>query len=188
MPTKVPLLYLIPVAYLATWSAIFGIWSFINGTAVFEAFGLDLTSPGSTCDNDFVWHNSGARYVGIAAALWISIIWFRTPDSLLTALFGRFITDVLDVVAGLRSGEITNVGLGLVQAFLLFLGPALLGFYLIVRYAKNQANNTSMEEEDNFGVASTSYVKERSDTDAEAIATEGIRESASRENNVSTSN
>ena len=100
---KIPYIYLIPTIYLALWSIIFSIWSFIDGESVYEAFNLDLD-----VGDDFVLQNSGARYLGIATSLWVSILIFRDRESLLTALSARVIMDIFDVVGGIRTGTLPS--------------------------------------------------------------------------------
>ena len=126
---RIPYLRLIPVFYLTLWSSIFGIWSFIDGQAVFNTFGLDLAA------DDFVLQNSGARYLGIATALWVGIL-FRTAPALLTALSARLTMDLLDLTAGIRTGLLDPPLSGIIQGIIMFIIPATMGIYLIIGYAR----------------------------------------------------
>ena len=101
---KIPYIYLIPTIYLALWSLIFSIWSFIDGKGVYEVFQLNFLKA-----DDFVLQNSGARYLGIATSLWISILFFRNSrESLVTALSARIVMDIFDVVGGIRTGTLPS--------------------------------------------------------------------------------
>ena len=123
MTAPLPWLRLIPVVYLALWSVIMGGWSFVDGEGLFRTFGLDLTG------DPFVLMNSGARYLGIAAALVLAVLW-RHPVAVLTALTARFAMDTGDVVAGLQTGLLDPVVTGLIQSAVMFLIPGLLGGWL----------------------------------------------------------
>ncbi|MCG8441607.1 MAG: hypothetical protein MI723_07360 [Caulobacterales bacterium] len=124
MAAKLSYPRLAPTLYLALWSSVFAVWSFIDGAGVFAAFGLDMGG------DPFVLQNSGARYLGIAAALWAAILVFRTKSAVLTALTARLTMDVFDVVAGARTGVIDPLLPGIAQSAAMFLIPALLGMYL----------------------------------------------------------
>lgn len=100
-----------------------GTWSFVDGEGLFQAFGLDMTG------DPFVLMNSGARYLGIAAALVLAVLW-RHPVAVLTALTARFVMDIGDVAAGLQAGLLDPILMGLIQSAVMFLIPGLLGVWL----------------------------------------------------------
>ncbi|MEM6929532.1 MAG: hypothetical protein AAF602_21510 [Myxococcota bacterium] len=100
---------------VALWSTAFSIWSAVDATAMYAAFGLDVS-----CDS-FAMGNSVARYAGIAVALWLAILVVRTPEALLVAMVARHVMDLGDVVAGLQVGLMGPLDLW--QPFLMFLGP-----------------------------------------------------------------
>lgn len=127
-----PWLWRVPVAYLALWSLIFGLWSFFDGAAVYATFGLDLTG------DPFVLMNSGARYLGVAAALVAATV-LGDPRVVLVALLGRFVMDVGDFVAGIVTGQLGSIPLGLVQSGVLFFGPTALGAWLARRWLRRQS-------------------------------------------------
>lgn len=127
MMRAMPLIWLLPTAYLALWSLVMGGWSFVDGEGLFRAFGLDLTG------DPFVMMNSGARYLGVAAALTVAVIW-RHPVAVLTALAARFVMDLGDVVAGLATGMLDPVVTGLVQSAVLFFIPTGIGAWLAWRW------------------------------------------------------
>lgn len=123
---RLSFLRLLPVIYLALWSTVFGLWSFFDGEGLFALFGLDLTG------DPFVFANSGARYLGIAAALWAAII-IGQPVAVYVALTGRFVMDLFDVVGGIRTGVLSPILPGLIQSAVLFFLPAALGVWLAWR-------------------------------------------------------
>ena len=122
-----PWLWLIPAIYLAAWSTVFGIWSFVDGAGVFRAFGLEMAG------DPFVLMNSGARYLGIAAALLLAL-WLRHPVAVITALAARLVMDLGDVAAGLRAGLLDPLWAGLAQSAAMFLIPGALGLWLALRW------------------------------------------------------
>jgi len=117
MRVRVPLWWYIAPLYLTLWTLGFGVWNFVDGNGMMEAFGVDAGGA-----SPFIMLNSAARYLAIGAGMVLGIWVFRTYASILTALGTRLVMDVLDLVAGLQTGLITNaVGAG--QSFSLLLTP-----------------------------------------------------------------
>ncbi|MEN0065780.1 MAG: hypothetical protein AAGA48_26815 [Myxococcota bacterium] len=115
---------------VALWSTAFTIWSAVDASAMYDAFGLDVS-----CD-PFAMGNSVARYAGIAAALWLAILVVRTPEALLVAMVARHVMDLGDVVAGLQVGLMGPFDLW--QPFVMFLGPEWLTIAGLVMWARRQ--------------------------------------------------
>ena len=112
--------YLLP-GYLTLWSLVNGTWTFLDGEGIFDAFGIDITVV--TSADEFVLANSGARYLGVAAALLVGVFLLDSAAAALAGLLARLVMDVGDVVAGLRTEQFDNIALGLVQSAVLFLIP-----------------------------------------------------------------
>ncbi len=125
---------MLPV-YLTAWSLAFGIWGFVDGAAMFDSFSIPAHS--TTMHDQFILQNSAARYLGIAAALVVGIFVFRTRGSIVTALAARGVMDILDLVAGLRTGLLEAPVWGVFQSFAMFLLPNLLAIALLRIAARN---------------------------------------------------
>ncbi len=99
-----------------------------------EAFGIDTGGA-----SDFIMLNSAGRYMALALAMVFGIWVFRTFYSILTALLARLSMDVLDLIAGLQAGIITDAT-GVIQSLLMFLLPGLLSIGFLFHY-KNRARS-----------------------------------------------
>ncbi|MEM9131230.1 MAG: hypothetical protein AAF962_27385 [Actinomycetota bacterium] len=113
--------YLLP-GYLTLWSLVNGTWTFLDGEGIFTAFGIDVSAD--TPAEEFVLANSGARYLGVAAALVVGVFLLDSAAAAATALLARLTMDVGDVIAGLRTDQFDNVPLGITQSAILFLIPS----------------------------------------------------------------
>ncbi|MEM8618851.1 MAG: hypothetical protein AAGF73_03935 [Actinomycetota bacterium] len=122
--------YLLP-GYLTVWSLVNGAWTFIDGEGLFDAFGIDVTV--ATTGDEFVLANSGARYLGIGAALVVGIFVVNSAAAAFTALAARLVMDVGDVVAGARTDQFDDVALGVAQSAALFLIPSTISIVWLVR-------------------------------------------------------
>ncbi|MEM9074782.1 MAG: hypothetical protein AAGE52_40170 [Myxococcota bacterium] len=122
MKTKIPKTLLVYPVLIATWSAVFAAYSFLDGLGVYSSFGIDLA-----CD-PFALGNSAARYAGIAAALWVAILALRSVDALILAMIARAVMDIGDTVTGLQTGILPFESVW--QPFVMFLGPEA---YVLIR-------------------------------------------------------
>lgn len=122
--------YLLP-GYLTIWSLVNGTWTFLDGEGLFDTFGIDITV--ATSGDEFVLANSGARYLGIAAALLVGVFLLDSAAAALTALAARLVMDVGDVVAGITTDQFDNVALGLSQSAVLFLIPSVVSITWLLR-------------------------------------------------------
>lgn len=113
--------YLLP-GYLTIWSLVNGTWTFIDGQGLFTAFGIDITVDGA--GDEFVLANSGARYLGIGAALVIGVFIIDSVAAATTALTARLTMDLLDIAAGIRTDQFDNIAVGLAQSAVLFIIPS----------------------------------------------------------------
>lgn len=123
--------YIAP-AYLTVWSVAFSLWNLVDGPGMMEAFGINTGGA-----SEFIMLNSAARYVAIAVGMVLGIWIFRTYHSILLALLIRLVMDVLDLVAGLSSGIITDAT-GVVQSLLMFILPNLFAVYTLQRFREKQ--------------------------------------------------
>lgn len=123
--------YIAP-AYLTVWSVAFSLWNLLDGPGMMEAFGINTGGA-----SEFIMLNSAARYVAIAVGMVLGIWIFRTYHSILLALLIRLVMDVLDLVAGLSSGIITDAT-GVVQSLLMFILPNLFAVYTLQRFREKQ--------------------------------------------------
>ena len=119
--------YIAP-AYLTVWSVAFSLWNLVDAQGMMEAFKVDTGGA-----SEFIMLNSAARYVAIAVAMVVGIWVFRTYHSILLALLVRLVMDVLDLVAGLSSGIITDAT-GVIQSLLMFILPNLFAIYTLRRF------------------------------------------------------
>ncbi|MEO0473817.1 MAG: hypothetical protein AAF206_29675 [Bacteroidota bacterium] len=124
--------YLVP-AYLTLWTIGFSLWSYIDGRAMMDAFGIETGSV-----TDFILLNSAGRYIALGAAMVLGIWVFRSYFSILTALLARLTMDVMDLAAGLQTGIIQDTS-GVGQSFLMFLLPNLIAVFLLYRMRKKQS-------------------------------------------------
>ena len=122
--------YLLP-GYLTLWSVVNGTWSFVDGAGLFDAFGIDITVV--TSGDEFVLANSGARYLGIAAALVVGVFLVDSAAAAMAALTARLVMDVGDVVAGIRTDQFDDVAVGVAQSAILFLVPTIVSMLWLVR-------------------------------------------------------
>ena len=106
-------------------------WTFVDGEGLFEAFGIEVSV--ATQGDEFVLANSGARYLGIAAALIVGIFVVNSAAAALTALTARLVMDVGDVVAGIRTDQFDNVGVGVAQSAAMFLAPSVISIVWLWR-------------------------------------------------------
>ncbi len=113
--------YLLP-GYLTLWSLVNGTWSFLDSEGLFDAFGIDVTVV--TTGDEFALANSGARYLGVAAALVVGVFLVDSAAAM-TALAARLTMDVLDLIAGVRTDQLDNVAAGIAQSAVLFLVPTI---------------------------------------------------------------
>ena len=131
--------YIAP-AYLTLWTVAFSLWSLIDGNGMMAAFGVDTGGA-----SDFIMFNSGARYVAIAVAMVLGIWVFGTFASILTVLVTRLTMDVLDLVAGLQTGLITDAT-GVAQSLAMFLLPGAFAIIsLIVLHRRSGLTPSSAE-------------------------------------------
>lgn len=114
--------YLLP-GYLTIWSLVNGTWTFFDGEGLFDAFGIDITVM--TTGDEFVLVNSGARYLGVAAALVVGVFIFDSAAAALTALTARLVMDVGDVIGGITTDQFDNIPVGLAQSTILFFAPTI---------------------------------------------------------------
>ena len=124
--------YIIPT-YLAVWSTVFGLWGYFGGQAAFDAFGLEVSA------HPFIYGVYGARYVGIAAGLWLALFLFRTEKAILTMLIVRLIMDVLDTIVGFQTGMMALNITNLLTPFVMFLAPNLFSIWYLYRAGRSQA-------------------------------------------------
>ena len=66
--------------------------------------------------DEFVPANSGARYLGVAAALIVGVFVVDSAGAAFTALTARLVMDLGDVVAGVRTDQFDSVALGIAQS------------------------------------------------------------------------
>lgn len=130
-PKRVSRWWLVLPGYLALWSLTNGVWTFVDGQGLFDAFGIDITV--ATDGDEFVLANSGARYLGIAAALIVGIFVLDSAAAAVTALTARLVMDVGDVVAGIRTDQFDNVAVGLAQSAAMFLLPSIVSIVWLLR-------------------------------------------------------
>jgi len=121
--------YILP-AYLTLWTIGFSLYNYIDGNGMMEAFQIDTSGA-----SDFIMLNSAGRYIAIGIGMLLGIWIFRTYYSILTALLIRLSMDIMDILAGLQSGVVTNAA-GVIQAFLMFIIPNLISIYLLWRFHK----------------------------------------------------
>ncbi len=126
-PFKIPTWWFILPAYLTLWTVIFSVYGYIDGNGMMQAFGID--TGGAT---DFIMLNSAGRYFALAVAMLLGIWIFRTYYSILMALVARLVMDILDLIAGLQTGIISDAT-GIFQSCLMFLLPNLVSLFLIIR-------------------------------------------------------
>ncbi|MEJ8563137.1 hypothetical protein QTO30_19255 [Yoonia sp. GPGPB17] len=126
MRLRLPFWWYIAPAYLTLWTICFSLWNFVDGNGMMIAFGVDTGGA-----SDFIMLNSAARYIAIGVAMILGIWVFRTFASILTALVTWLVMDLLDLVAGLQTGLITD-GIGVAQSFIMFLGPNLFAIATLV--------------------------------------------------------
>ncbi|MEM7342066.1 MAG: hypothetical protein AAF467_25725 [Actinomycetota bacterium] len=126
--------YVLP-GYLTIWSLVNGTWTFLDGEGIFSAFGIDVTV--ATSGDEFVLANSGARYLGVAAALVVGVFVVDSAAAALAALCARLVMDVGDVIAGLSTEQFDNVALGLGQSAVLFLIPGLVSIVWLWRATRS---------------------------------------------------
>ena len=110
----------------------FSIYNFVDGNGMMTAFGIDTGGA-----SDFIMLNSAGRYIALGVAMIVGIWVFRTFSSIMTALLARLGMDILDLIAGLQTGIITDFS-GVTQSFLMFLLPNLLSIWLLIRF-RNKA-------------------------------------------------
>ena len=122
--------YVLP-GYLTVWSLVNGSWTFLDGEGLFDAFGIDITV--ATPGDEFVLANSGARYLGVAAALLVGVFLIDSAAAALAALSARLVMDVGDVIAGISTDQFDNVALGLVQSAVLFFVPTIVSIVWLLR-------------------------------------------------------
>lgn len=122
--------YLLP-GYLTVWSLVNGTWTFLDGQGLFDTFGIDITvvTPG----DEFVLVNSGARYLGVAAALLVGVFVLDSAAAALTALVARLVMDVGDVIGGITTDQFDDVALGIAQSAILFLIPTTVSIVWLFR-------------------------------------------------------
>jgi hypothetical protein len=84
--------------------------------------------------------NSAGRYIALGVAMVLGIWIFRSYSSILTVLIARLSMDVLDLVAGLQAGIITDAT-GVIQSFLMFLLPNLISIWFLIRI-KNRSTSS----------------------------------------------
>jgi|GEM_PF-1545263 len=125
--------YIAP-AYLTLWTVIFSIWSFLDGEAMMENFGMDTGGASS-----FIMLNSAARYIAISVGMILGIWVFKTYHSILLALLIRLTMDVFDLIAGLQSGVFEDV-MGIIQSLIMFIIP---NVFAIITLSKYKPNNRS---------------------------------------------
>ncbi len=128
--------YLLP-GYLTLWSIVNGTWTFLDGEGVFDAFGIDITVV--TSGDEFVLAHSGARYLGVAAALLVGVFLVDSAAAALTALTARLVMDVGDVIAGITTDQFDNVAIGLAQSTVLFFAPTIVSIVWLVRADRRAA-------------------------------------------------
>ena len=124
--------YVLP-GYLTVWSLVNGAWTFIDGRGLFDVFGIDVTV--ATNGDEFALANSGARYLGVAAALIVGIFVVDSAAAALAALTARLVMDVGDVVAGIRTDQFDNTAVGVAQSAAMFLVPSLISIVWLWRAA-----------------------------------------------------
>ena len=138
MQTKLDILFDLPrwwfvlPGYLTLWTIVFSIYNFVDGNGMMTAFGIDTGGA-----SDFIMLNSAGRYIALGVAMIVGIWVFRTFSSIMTALLARLGMDILDLIAGLQTGIITDFS-GVTQSFLMFLLPNLLSIWLLIRF-RNKA-------------------------------------------------
>jgi len=119
IPLSVPWPLLIHPALITLWTTFFSLWFLIDSQGAFAAFDI------ATNAEPFILQTSASRYVALAVALWLGVWILRTPETMFVALLARFSMDVLDTVAGLRTGLLEPTVTGFAQPLLMFLAPAL---------------------------------------------------------------
>lgn len=125
---KLPNWWFFLPAYLTLWTVGFSAYSFIDGNGMMEAFGINTGGA-----SDFIMLNSAGRYIALAVAMVLGIWVFRSFSAIMTALLARLAMDVLDLVAGLQAGVITDIT-GVFQSFMMFLLPNLISIWLLIRF------------------------------------------------------
>ncbi len=128
---KLPSWWFIIPGYLTLWTISFSVYNFFDGNGMMQAFGINTGGA-----SDFIMLNSAGRYIALAAAMIAGIWIFRTFSSILTALFARFVMDILDLIAGLQAGIIAD-STGVIQSFIMFLLPNLISIWLLFRFKNN---------------------------------------------------
>jgi len=97
-----------------------------NPNLFYTAMGMSLP------DDNFMTLSWAARNTAIAVALWLVILFFRTPQALLVALSAHFTMDILDLVVNFQTNTPT--------AFMawIILGSEILMFVLLFRLMTNR--------------------------------------------------
>ena len=127
---SLPKWWVIFPAYLTLWTVGFSLYSYIDGNGMMEAFGIDTGGA-----SDFIMLNSAGRYLALAVAMVVGIWIFRTFHSILTALLARLSMDIMDLVAGIQVGVISDFS-GVLQSFLMFLLPNLIAIWFLQKATK----------------------------------------------------
>ncbi|MEM9464646.1 MAG: hypothetical protein AAGA90_04705 [Actinomycetota bacterium] len=128
--------YLLP-GYLTVWSLVNGMWTFLDGEGIFTTFGIDIRVDSAA--EEFVLANSGARYLGVAAALVVGVFLLDSAAAAFAALLARLTMDIGDVIAGLRTDQFDNVALGIVQSAILFVIPSTVSLVWLWRTSRGEA-------------------------------------------------
>ena len=126
MRLTLPFWWYIAPAYLTLWTICFSLWNFVDGNGMMAAFGIDTGGA-----SDFIMLNSAARYIAIGVAMVLGIWVFRTFAAILTALAARLAMDLLDLVAGLQTGLISD-SIGVAQSLIMFLAPNIFAIATLV--------------------------------------------------------
>ncbi len=129
---KLPLWWFILPAYLTLWTIGFSLYNLVDGNGMMKAFGIETGGA-----SDFIMLNSAGRYLALAVVMLLGIWVFRTYRTILIALAARLAMDILDLVAGLKTGVISD-STEVVQSFLMFLLPNLISIFLLARFLNKQ--------------------------------------------------
>ena len=129
---KLPLWWFILPAYLTLWTIGFSLYNLVDGNGMMKAFGIETGGA-----SDFIMLNSAGRYLALAVVMLLGIWVFRTYRTILIALATRLAMDILDLVAGLKTGVISD-STEVVQSFLMFLLPNLISIFLLARFLNKQ--------------------------------------------------
>ena len=129
---KLPLWWFILPAYLTLWTIGFSLYNLVDGNGMMKAFGIETGGA-----SDFIMLNSAGRYLALAVVMLRGILVFRTYRTILIALAARLAMDILDLVAGLKTGVISD-STEVVQSFLMFLLPNLISIFLLARFLNKQ--------------------------------------------------